>query len=161
MKSKAECQHETASSFEASHFALHGLWPQPRGNQFCGVDPKLAALDDQHQWGQLPEPQLTVATKSDLAKAMPGTQSGLERHEWTKHGSCYPGANAETYFKDEVRLANAVNASPVPNESWLKRGSPQCPAVMACSSASSDAGSVAAGARSVGRRSCCRVSALR
>ncbi len=113
MKGKAECKNQTASSFEATHFALHGLWPQPRGNQFCGVDPKLAALDDQHQWDQLPEPQLSPETKAALAKAMPGTQSGLERHEWTKHGSCYPGSNAEQYFKDEIRLANAVNASTV------------------------------------------------
>lgn len=113
MQGKAECKNQTASSFEATHFALHGLWPQPRGNQFCGVDPKLAALDDQHQWDQLPEPELTPETKAALAKAMPGTQSGLERHEWTKHGSCYPGANAEQYFKDEIRLAEAVNASPV------------------------------------------------
>ncbi|MGO7565546.1 hypothetical protein ACC754_41935, partial [Rhizobium johnstonii] len=27
-------------------------------------------------------------TKTALAKAMPGTQSGLERHEWVKHGTC-------------------------------------------------------------------------
>ncbi len=113
MKGKAECRAQTSSSYEATHFALHGLWPQPRGNQFCGVDPKLAALDDQHQWDQLPEPELSAETKAALAKAMPGTQSGLERHEWTKHGSCYPGANAEQYFKDEIRLADAVNASPV------------------------------------------------
>jgi ribonuclease T2 len=113
MKGKTECQNQSATSFEATHFALHGLWPQPRGNQFCGVDPKLAALDDQHQWDQLPEPQLSPETKAALTKAMPGTQSGLERHEWTKHGTCYPGANAEQYFKDEIRLAEAVNASPV------------------------------------------------
>jgi ribonuclease T2 len=113
MTGKAECRNESASSFEATHFALHGLWPQPRGNQFCGVDPKFAALDDQHQWDQLPEPELSAETRAALARAMPGTQSGLERHEWTKHGSCYPGANAEQYFKDEVRLAEAVNASAV------------------------------------------------
>ena len=113
MKGKAECKSETASSYEASHFSLHGLWPQPRANVFCGVDPALAALDDQHQWEQLPEPQLSPATKAALDHAMPGTQSVLERHEWIKHGTCYPGGNAETYFKDEIRLAEAVNASPV------------------------------------------------
>jgi ribonuclease T2 len=68
MKGKAECQHETAASYEASHFALHGLWPQPRRNVFCGVDRATAALDDQHQWKQLPEPQLTPATKAALDK---------------------------------------------------------------------------------------------
>src|SRR6266536_5805604 len=28
--SKPECAAETAASFEATHFTLHGLWPQPR-----------------------------------------------------------------------------------------------------------------------------------
>ena len=48
-----------------------------------------------------------------LDLAMPGTQSLLERHEWIKHGTCYPGANPETYFKDALRLTAAINASPV------------------------------------------------
>jgi ribonuclease T2 len=113
MRDKAECKAEKPSSWEASHFALHGLWPQPRRNQFCGVDPKLAALDDQHQWQALPEPELSPTTKTALDQAMPGTQSALERHEWIKHGTCYPAGSAEQYFKDELRLAAEVNASPV------------------------------------------------
>ena len=113
MRDKAECKAETPTSFEASHFALHGLWPQPFRNQFCDVDPKLSALDDQHQWDALPEPQLSAATKAALGKAMPGTQSNLQRHEWIKHGTCYPAGNAEQYFKDEMRLAAEVNASSV------------------------------------------------
>ena len=95
MRDKAECKAEMPTSFEASHFTLHGLWPQPRRNQFCGVDPKLSALDDQHQWEKLPEPELTAETKAALDKAMPGTQSVVERHEWIKHGTCYPTPNAE------------------------------------------------------------------
>jgi ribonuclease T2 len=113
MRDKAECRVETPKSFEATHFTLHGLWPQPRRNQFCNVDPKLAALDDQHQWDALPEPELTPATRASLNIAMPGTMSNLQRHEWIKHGTCYPGSNAEQYFKDEMRLAAEVNASPV------------------------------------------------
>jgi ribonuclease T2 len=113
MRDKAECRAETPKSFEATHFTLHGLWPQPRRNQFCNVDPKLAALDDQHQWDALPEPELTPATRASLNIAMPGTMSNLQRHEWIKHGTCYPANNAEQYFKDEMRLAAEVNASPV------------------------------------------------
>ena len=112
-KGKAECKSQTTSSYEATHFSLHGLWPQPRNNAFCGVDAATAALDDQHQWEQLPEPQLTAATKAALDKAMPGTQSVLQRHEYIKHGTCYPAGNAEQYFKDAVRLANEVNGSAV------------------------------------------------
>lgn len=113
MKGKAECRNETAASYEASHFSLHGLWPQPRRNVFCGVDRATAALDDQHQWEQLPAPQMSADTKTALDKVMPGTQSVLERHEWIKHGTCYPGGNAETYFKDAVRLTTDVNTSVV------------------------------------------------
>jgi ribonuclease T2 len=113
MKGKAECQHETKTSYEATHLSLHGLWPQPRRNVFCGVDRATAALDDQHQWEQLPAPQMTAETKAALDKVMPGTQSVLERHEWIKHGTCYPGGNADQYFKDAVRLVNDVNRSAV------------------------------------------------
>jgi ribonuclease T2 len=113
MKNKTECKGQTASSYEATHFSLHGLWPQPRRNVFCGVDRATAALDDQHQWDSLPAPQMSVETKAALDKVMPGTQSVLERHEWIKHGTCYPGGKADQYFKDAVRLVNDVNASPV------------------------------------------------
>ena len=110
---KAECKRQTATSFEASHFSLHGLWPQPKRKVFCNVDKALAAADNAHQWQTLPEPQLSAATKVALDQVMPGTQSMLERHEWTKHGSCYPGADAETYFKDAIRLMSVVNTSSV------------------------------------------------
>lgn len=113
MKGKAECKNETAYSYEASHFSLHGLWPQPRRNVFCGVDRATAALDDQHKWEQLPVPELSAVTKAALDKVMPGTQSVLERHEWIKHGTCYPGGKAETFFQDQVRLINDVNSSAV------------------------------------------------
>jgi ribonuclease T2 len=113
MRDKRECKNQTAASYDASHLSLHGLWPQPRRNVFCGVDRATAALDDQHQWEQLPAPQLTAETKAALDKVMPGTQSMLERHEWIKHGTCYPGGNAETYYKDAVRLVNDVNETVV------------------------------------------------
>jgi ribonuclease T2 len=113
MSDKAECRNATPQSFEASHFALHGLWPQPRRKIFCNVDKALAAADDAHHWEALPEPELSAATKAALDQVMPGTQSMLERHEWTKHGSCYPGGVAETYFGDAIRLMTAINASAV------------------------------------------------
>jgi ribonuclease T2 len=113
MAEKAECKGQTPQSYEASHFALHGLWPQPRRRVFCNVDKALVAADEAHQWEALPEPQLRAATKAALDQAMPGTQSMLERHEWIKHGSCYPGGVAEAYFSDAIRLAQAVNSSAV------------------------------------------------
>ncbi len=110
--SKSECRSQTKSRFDAEHFSLHGLWPQPRRNVFCGVSPHIAALDDTHQWEALPAQELTPETRAALEKVMPGTQSSLERHEWIKHGVCY-GQDAETYYKDSLRLMVEINASSV------------------------------------------------
>ena len=107
---KAECQRETEQSFEATHFSLHGLWPQPLGNYYCGVDRGLKDADKRNHWGDLPEPDLNAATRDRLAIAMPGMLSGLERHEWIKHGTCF-GADANTYFNREAELAEQLNAS--------------------------------------------------
>jgi ribonuclease T2 len=43
---------------------------------------------------------------------MPGTRSALERHEWTKHGTCY-GTDAEEYYADSLALMQALNGSAV------------------------------------------------
>ncbi len=109
---KTECKFASADDYEAKNFALHGLWPQPRNNVLCNVSAADKAADDNHRWEKLPAPELSGATKAALDKVMPGTQSNLERHEWIKHGTCY-GASAEQYYKDAVRLVEAVNASPV------------------------------------------------
>jgi len=109
---KAECARETAQSFEATHLSLHGLWPQPRGKAYCGVDPALKQTDLAHDWSRLPEPDLSGATRQKLAAAMPGTLSGLERHEWIVHGTCFGGA-ADGYFSRAAGLAEQVNASTV------------------------------------------------
>ncbi len=109
---KKECKFASADDYVANNFALHGLWPQPRSNVMCNVSAADKALDDNHRWEKLPAPQLSAATMAALGKVMPGTQSMLERHEWIKHGTCY-SITAEQYFRDSVRLVEAVNASPV------------------------------------------------
>lgn len=110
---KRECRTQTASRFDATHFTLHGLWPQPGANVYCGVSAADRAASADSRWRDLPRVSLTPATKAALEKVMPGTQSFLERHEWTKHGTCYPVREAETYYRDSLRLLGAVNASPV------------------------------------------------
>lgn len=112
MADKAECKGQTANSFEATHLALHGLWPQPRSNSYCNVSAADKALDDAHHWDQLPAVNLSPATRTALGQTMPGTQSGLERHEWITHGTCY-GGTQEQYFSDAITVIGAINASPV------------------------------------------------
>ena len=113
MRNKAECKAEKPTSFEATHFTCMACGRSPVATSSVESDPKLSSLDDQHHWEELPDPRLTDETRAALDMAMPGTQSNLERHEWIKHGTCYPADSAEQYFKDEMRLAAEVNASPV------------------------------------------------
>jgi ribonuclease T2 len=41
---------------------------------------------------------------------MPGSLSALERHEWTKHGSCY-SADPAIYYNDALSLVQQVDSS--------------------------------------------------
>ncbi len=105
-----ECRSQTAGRFDASHFALHGLWPEPRSQVYCGVAPALRSVDEPGRWRELPPVDLTRKTRAELEIVMPGTRSGLERHEWLKHGTC-AGASPEVYFTAALALLEELNAS--------------------------------------------------
>jgi ribonuclease T2 len=109
---KTECQNQTPERFDASHFALHGLWPQQRNQNYCKVDPADIDKDKASRWSDLPEVTLQPATREELDKVMPGTQSQLERHEWIKHGTCY-GVPMDEYFADALGVMRALNGSAV------------------------------------------------
>lgn len=109
---KTECKSQTKDRFDASHFTLHGLWPQPRSNVYCNVDEKSISNDQGKRWGKLSALDLTDQTRSDLNRVMPGSQSNLHRHEWIKHGTCYSQL-AEDYYHDSIQLINALNGSTV------------------------------------------------
>ena len=109
---KKECRDLSSTGFAATHVSLHGLWPQPRGTQYCNVAPNLREIDRDHDWNDLPEPDVSAGTLNRLAAVMPGVQSKLERHEWIVHGTCF-GGNAEGYFARAAGLAEAVDASKV------------------------------------------------
>jgi ribonuclease T2 len=109
---KIECGTQTEERYDATHFALHGLWPQPRGNNYCGVSGENIRLDKDRDWGQLPPLGLSDDTMERLAVAMPGVASNLQRHEWIKHGTCY-GKPAEDYINHSLALLQQLNDSPV------------------------------------------------
>lgn len=109
---RSECESQTADRFDASNFALHGLWPQPRSRDYCGVDDDLVQLDEDGDWDMLPEPNISAALRDELLVMMPGAASALDRHEWITHGTCYDG-NAEAYFGDSLDMLDAINESPV------------------------------------------------
>lgn len=106
---RADCR----SGGEAAHgFSLHGLWPQPRGREYCGVPAAIRAADEAGRWRDLPPVEITPATREALERIMPGTVSQLDRHEYWTHGTCFSG-NAESYFVHSIRLIEELNASPI------------------------------------------------
>jgi ribonuclease T2 len=110
---KAECVAMTADRFDATNFALHGLWPQPRDNVYCDIEPTQIRLDKARRWHDLEMLDLSGETRGSLERVMPGSQSALHRHEWVKHGSCYEDGSPERYFADSLALMEALNASAV------------------------------------------------
>ena len=99
-------------NYGTNHLVLHGLWPQPPSRVYCGIPPELIAKDKAHRWRALPVPPLPPSLHKELLRVMPGTLSGLERHEWIKHGSCYD-SDPVRYFSDAVALTESVDRSMV------------------------------------------------
>lgn len=111
-RTKAECRTQDSTGYDADHFTLHGLWPQPRSNIYCTAKQTNRRLDEQKLYHKLPEPLLSRTTYRQLSRVMPGVQSYLHRHEWIKHGTCY-NADPETYFQESLTLLRQINKSAV------------------------------------------------
>ena len=109
---KTECVKQTATSYEATHLSLHGLWPQPRNTAYCNVASADEASDKAHDWAALPVVNLSASTRTALDQAMPGTQSLLERHEWIVHGTC-SGSSQDNYFARAALFLDTINNSAV------------------------------------------------
>lgn len=98
--------------FDADHLALHGLWPDQSGDSshsygYCGVDSQTRSLDHASTWCRMPDLGLSGAVADRLSRAMPGTASCLEKHEWYKHGSC-SGYTPDEYFTRAAELVERV-----------------------------------------------------
>lgn len=106
---KPECLHLSKNAYEANHLTLHGLWPnQDSCGQhygYCEVKPKPNHCD----YSPL---HLSTEVSATLSKLMPSYHYGscLERHEWSKHGSCQFLSDND-YFALATRLATEVNNS--------------------------------------------------
>ncbi len=111
-QSKPECRSQNDLRFDATHFSLHGLWPQPRENAYCNVSDKNKTIDRRGSWHLLPDLELDAETTATLAMVMPGVESGLHKHEWIKHGTCY-GSSADDYYDDSIKVLAELNRSPV------------------------------------------------
>ncbi len=106
--SKPECKSETPSRQDNHAFSLHGLWPQ--SGSYCGVSSTLKKDDENGDWTALPAVVLSASTEAALKIVEPGTQSDLDRHEWTEHGTC-SGLSQQNFFAPTIAMLNSVNAS--------------------------------------------------
>ena len=109
---KKECRRAKRGDYSSKHLSLHGLWPQPKDNAYCGVSDADKTIDRRGRWDLLKPLKLSSKTKNELKKLMPGFTSNLQRHEWIKHGTCY-SPDAETYYADSIRLAKAIDKGSV------------------------------------------------
>lgn len=107
-----ECRGQTDARLDARQFSLHGLWPQPIGNEYCNVAAADRNRSESGDWGRLPTLDLSPAIRQALQQQMPGYLSQLHRHEWVKHGTCY-GAGADRYFGHALALLDQLNRSEV------------------------------------------------
>ena len=113
---KTECRDLNDGNLPVTErgLSIHGLWPQPRGNDYCGVPNDLKNLDKAKRWSELPPVEMGAETREALDVAMPGTASFLERHEWIKHGTCFLGARgSDEYYDDTLKILDAINSSVV------------------------------------------------
>ena len=108
-----ECKLASGKDVSSRQWSLHGLWPQPNGNFYCGhLGQSNRKLDKSRKWLKLPAIDLKSKAKTELQRIMPGVRSGLDRHEWIKHGTCY-SASAQMYFSDSIKLLDAINVEPL------------------------------------------------
>ncbi|KQS98272.1 MULTISPECIES: ribonuclease T2 [unclassified Rhizobium] len=107
---RKECAGQTADRFDATHFSLHGLWPMKKS--YCGVAADIRARDKKGSWLDLPQLAMAEDTVARLLVAMPGTQSGLDRHQWLRSGTCQ-GGTAQDYFSLQLKFLDELNGSAV------------------------------------------------
>jgi len=105
-----ECQITDTKAYQATHFTLHGLWPNwPNCKphyQFC--DSQVTGRP-KSRCGY-PPVALSKTVRHQLGVVMPSVVSGtcLQRHQWWKHGTC-SGWQADTYFTVSTRLVKEFN----------------------------------------------------
>lgn len=85
---------------------LHGLWPQPADNQFCGMSKALADRARNAPDSAMPPLKLSDPVRAGLQSTM-ANAAELASHEWYAHGTC-AGVSEDQYFGDAAALTMAV-----------------------------------------------------
>lgn len=85
---------------------LHGLWPQPPTNQYCGVSKAVADRARNTHGSNMPAVKLQESVRSSLQPLMADVAT-MTSHEWYAHGTC-SGVTPDVYFGDSATLAQQV-----------------------------------------------------
>lgn len=122
-QTKIECQTQTADRPDARQFSIHGLWPDDLDDTsifpcYCDNGPPVSC---RRRLPNVTSLNISQPVRDRLDVLMPGTQSGLHLHEWSKHGTCYEeynsgdgvGADPDEYFSDTMSVIEQLNASAV------------------------------------------------
>ena len=104
---KKECRRDGGEA--KNKLVLHGLWPQPRNNVYCGVDKNIIKLDKQKRWAALPDIELNATVIELMQEYMQGFKSNLHKHEYWKHGTCY-SKDPNEYFYNALTLTKYVDS---------------------------------------------------
>jgi ribonuclease T2 len=81
---------------------LHGLWPQPAENQYCGVPKGLMDRARDIRRSDLPPVEIGDDLRASL-QSMMSDASIMAPHEWYAHGTC-SGVTPDVFFGDAVTL---------------------------------------------------------
>lgn len=88
---------------------LHGLWPQPRSEELCGVSHTIAEEVRNVHSGSMPALAIPGELETKLESIM-SDASVMAPHEWYTHGTC-SGVDPTEYFTVAAQLADQASAA--------------------------------------------------
>lgn len=84
------------------NWILHGLWPQPRENQYCNVPKAVGDRARNTHSSDMPSVELQEDVRKNLQPLL-SDAAAMASHEWYAHGTC-SGVTPDVYFGDAVAL---------------------------------------------------------
>jgi ribonuclease T2 len=87
---------------------LHGLWPQPSTNQYCGVPKEVADRSRKIHGSDIPPVELSEDVRNNLRPIMSDV-AVMAPHEWYAHGTC-AGVTPDEYFGDATKLTDQARS---------------------------------------------------
>jgi ribonuclease T2 len=87
---------------QGSTWILHGLWPQPEAQQYCGVPQEVAKRAANLHGSDMPSVDIGGDVRNTL-QSMMSDASTLAPHEWYAHGTC-SGVTPDAFFSTAATL---------------------------------------------------------